>query len=136
MQKTGSDNGSVWIRSVGSRFNMPEINLQSAVNAEYITSINSDCECMYDAFSQECSDNAQSRYRFYVSVRTKAGEKAIIWTKDVSIKNGEPSAVRKEFLARIESFKAEVLDEVFRILGEKQGPARLDFYTELDKIKF
>lgn len=136
MHSIGSDNGQIWIRSVGSNINAINSQLQTAINSEHITSIDSDCRCMYDAFSQECSDTAQSRYRFFVSVRTKAGEKAIIWTKDVSIKNGEPPAVRKEFLARIESFKGEVLDEVFRILREKQGPARLDFYTELDKMKF
>jgi hypothetical protein len=136
MHKTGSDNEGIWIRSVCSRYKLPETNLQSVVNSEYFTSITSNCECMYDAFSQDCNDSAQSRYRFFVSIKTKAGETAVIWTKDVSIKNGEPPAVRKEFLARIVSFKAEVLDEVFRILEEKRGPARLDFYTELDKIKF
>lgn len=67
---------------------------------------------------------------------TNDGEKAIVWTKDVFIKNGVLPEARKEFLARIESFKVEILDEVFRLLGEKRGPARLDFYTELDKIKF
>lgn len=136
MHKTGSDNSSVWIRSVGSNINMPDKNLQSVVNSGCITSINSDCRCIYDAFSQGCSDNAESRYRFFVSVKTKAEELAIIWTKDVSIKNGESPEVRKEFLARVESFKAEIMDEVFKILRERQGPVRLDLYSELETIKF
>lgn len=127
----------IWIKSVGSNINGINKQLQTAINSEFITSIDSDYRCIYDAFSQECSDKAESRYRFYVSVRTKADETAIIWTKDISIKNGESSAVRKEFLARIEPFKQEVLDEVFRILEKrKHDSSRLDFYTELNSLEF
>lgn len=137
MNTTQSKNGIVWIKSVGANINGINKQLQTAINSEFITSIDSDCRCMYDAFSQECSDKAESRYRFFVSVRTKAGETAIIWTKDVSIKNGESSAVRTEFLARIESFKQVVLDEVFRILEKrKHDSSRLDFYTELNTLEF
>jgi len=86
MNTTDSDNGMVWIKSVGSNINWINKQLQTAINSKFITSINSDCECMYDAFSQECSDKAESRYRFFVSVQTNADETAIIWTKDFSIK--------------------------------------------------